>query len=124
VPALRGQPCLVDLSQYKTVYSGFCPLNDPESENSCFAIDPAGNLRMCNRSKTIIGNLLERDFGEIARGRAVEELADAFPHFCRDCQLYRTCGGGCKADALSAFGTLAMPDPYVEMFRDRVKKIQ
>lgn len=118
------QPCLVDLSQYKTVYSGFCPLNDPASENSYFAIDPAGNLRMCNRSKTVLGNLLETDFGEIAESRAVEEMAETFPEFCRDCQLYRSCGGGCKADAMSSFGTLAMPDPYVEIFKDQVKKIQ
>lgn len=118
------QPCLVDLAQYKTVYSGFCPLNDPQSENSYFAVDPAGNLRMCNRSKTILGNLLENDFDEIAHGPAVEELGETFPDFCRDCQLYRTCGGGCKADALSYFGTLSKPDPYVEIFKDQVKKIQ
>jgi radical SAM protein with 4Fe4S-binding SPASM domain len=118
------QPCLVDLSQYKTVYSGFCPLNDPLSESSYFAIDPAGNLRMCNRSKTILGNLLDRPFHEIAGGKAVAEVAETFPEFCRDCQLALTCGGGCKADALSSFGTLSKPDPYVEMFKDQVKKIQ
>jgi len=118
------QPCLVDLSQYEKVYSGFCPLNDPGSEGSYFAIDPAGNLRMCNRSKIILGNLLEQSFNEIARSPEVEEFGEAVPEFCRDCQLASTCAGGCKADAMSAFGTLTRPDPYVEMFRDEVKKIQ
>jgi radical SAM protein with 4Fe4S-binding SPASM domain len=118
------QPCLVDLSQYKRVYSGFCPLNEPQSESTYFAIDPAGNLRMCNRSKIILGNLLERPFEEIADGGPVDEFGDSIPDFCRDCQLARTCGGGCKADALSFFGTLKMPDPYVAIFKDQVKKIQ
>jgi len=118
------QPCLVDLGQYKSVYSGFCPLNDRASGNSYFAIDPAGNLRMCNRSKLILGNLLERPFDEIAGSKEVTEFGDTLPEFCRDCQLARTCGGGCKADALSYFGTLSKPDPYVEMFKDKVRKIQ
>ena len=118
------QPCLVDLSQYEKVFSGFCPLNDPASEGSYFAIDPAGNLRMCNRSKIILGNLLEQGFNEIARSPEVDEFGQAVPDFCRDCQLAVTCAGGCKADALSAFGTLTRPDPYIEMFKDEVKKIQ
>jgi radical SAM protein with 4Fe4S-binding SPASM domain len=118
------QPCLVDLSQYKTVYSGFCPLNQLERENSYFAIDPAGNLRMCNRSKIILGNLLERPFAEVAGSPRVAEFGDVVPEFCRDCQLARKCAGGCKADALSCFGTLSRPDPYVEIFKEQVKKIQ
>ncbi|MFH1220843.1 MAG: radical SAM protein [Candidatus Eisenbacteria bacterium] len=118
------QPCLVDLSRFKKVYSGLCPLNDPTSEGSYFAIDPAGNLRMCNRSKIILGNLLERPFKEVAGSSQVKEFGSAIPEFCRDCQLATTCAGGCKADALSAFGTLTRPDPYVEMFKDQVRKIQ
>ncbi|HVP57275.1 MAG TPA: SPASM domain-containing protein, partial [bacterium] len=114
----------VDLSQYEKVYSGFCPLNDPESDGSYFAIDPAGNLRMCNRSKIILGNLVEQSFNEIARSPEVGEFGDAVPTFCRDCQLATSCAGGCKADAMSAFGDLTRPDPYVEMFKSEVKKIQ
>jgi radical SAM protein with 4Fe4S-binding SPASM domain len=118
------QRCLVDLSKYKTVYSGLCPLNDPTSEASYFAIDPAGNLRMCNRSKTILGNLLAKPFDEIAASKQVEEFGRAIPEFCLDCKLATTCAGGCKADALSYFGTLTKADPYLEMFKDQARKIQ
>jgi radical SAM protein with 4Fe4S-binding SPASM domain len=118
------QPCLVDLSKYEKVYSGFCPLNDPQSEGSYFAIDPAGNLRMCNRSKIVLGNLLERPFAQAAGSEAVAKFSRAIPDFCLDCKFAAACAGGCKADALSAFGDLARPDPYIELFKDQVKKFQ
>jgi radical SAM protein with 4Fe4S-binding SPASM domain len=117
-------PCLVDLSKYKNIHSGFCPLNDPTSDHSYFAIDPAGNLRMCNRSRTILGNLLEEPFEKIAQSQEVEDFRRAIPDFCRDCKLAKVCAGGCKADAISYFGTLTKPDPFLEMWKDQAKKIQ
>jgi radical SAM protein with 4Fe4S-binding SPASM domain len=115
-------PCLVDLNEYG-VASGFCPLNDSDKDNSYFTIDPAGNLRMCNRSTTILGNLLESPFDVISRDSRVQALADATPDFCLDCKLGAACAGGCKADALSCYGTLERADPYVEMWKHQAKKI-
>lgn len=120
---VQVQPCLVDLSKYKNVGTSFCPLNDPANENSYFVLDAAGNLRMCNRSKTILGNLLEKSFEEIVQSRDVEDFCKAIPDFCLDCELARVCAGGCKADALSYFGTLTKPDPYLEMWKDQARKI-
>jgi radical SAM protein with 4Fe4S-binding SPASM domain len=121
---VQVQPCLIDLSKCKNVRTGFCPLNDPVSEDSYFAIDPAGNLRMCNRSKTILGNLLERSFDDIVQSREVEEFGRAIPDFCLDCRLAKACAGGCKADAVSYFGTLAKSDPYLEMWKEQARKIR
>lgn len=118
------QPCLVDLSKYEQVASAFCPLNEAPKGHTYFTIDPAGNLRMCNRSKEILGNLLEESFDRISRNETVKNFCRAIPQFCRDCKLARECAGGCKADALSCYGTLARPDPFIEIWKDQVKKIR
>lgn len=121
---VQVQRCLVDLSKYKNVRTGFCPLNDPTSEDSYFTIDPAGNLRMCNRSKTILGNLLEKPLADIVQSPDVERFASAIPDFCMDCKLAKVCAGGCKADAVSYFGTLTKADPYLEMWKEQARKIR
>ncbi len=115
-------PCLVDLSKHENVATSYCPLNVDSAGYSYFVIDPAGNVRMCNRSKVILGNLLEESFRNIVQNKKVEDFCRAVPDFCRDCKLASTCAGGCKADALSYFGTLAKPDPFVEMWKQHVVK--
>jgi len=114
------QPCLIDLSKYENVASSFCPLNEHDRSHTYFAVDPAGNLRMCNRSTTILGSLLEKPFVDLATRREVDEFCKAIPEFCRSCDLAKECAGGCKADALSCYGTLEKPDPYLELWKDAV----
>lgn len=116
-------PCLIDLSRYKNFLTSFCPLNEHRKGHTYFTIDPAGNLRMCNRSKIILGNLLEKSFKEISDGKEVRDFGRAIPDFCLDCKIAATCAGGCKADALSCYGTLSKPDPFLELWKDRAKKI-
>lgn len=60
------QPCLLDLSKYPNVRTSFCPLNNIDGGRTYFAIDPAGNFRMCNRSRVLLGNLREGRFNDIA----------------------------------------------------------
>lgn len=114
------QPCLVDLSRYPGVATAFCPLNGHNNSHTYYAIDPAGNLRMCNRSSIILGNLLRQPFSEIIENGEIEKFCSAVPDYCRGCELGETCAGGCKADAMSYYGTLTEPDPYLELWKDEV----
>ncbi len=116
------QPCLLDLAKYPNVRTSFCPLNNIEGGRTYFAVDPAGNLRMCNRSRIILGNVREDRFDDAASNPIVSETARAVPEFCLDCNLARVCGGGCKADAFACHGTLSKPDPYLEMWKGDVRK--
>jgi radical SAM protein with 4Fe4S-binding SPASM domain len=116
------QPCLVDLGDIDNIRTGFCPLNGSLKDNSYFVVDPAGNLRMCNRSRTILGNLQEHRFAELLGHPAIDEICAAIPEICHGCKLAETCAGGCKADALSCFGTLDRPDPYLEVWRGQARE--
>ncbi|HUV36261.1 MAG TPA: radical SAM protein [Patescibacteria group bacterium] len=120
---VQVQPCLVDLSKYGNFLSAHCPLNENGTGHTYFTIDPAGNLRMCNRSKIILGSLLKEEFGAISESPVVKEFRAAVPDFCLDCKLAAVCSGGCKADAMSYYGTLSKPDPFLELWKDRVAKI-
>jgi radical SAM protein with 4Fe4S-binding SPASM domain len=77
---------------------------------------------MCNRSKVILGNLLEKSFQDVIRHPEVKRFSEAVPDFCSDCGLAGECAGGCKADALSFHGTLSKPDPYLEMWKTHARK--
>jgi hypothetical protein len=53
------EPCVVDIRRYKHVKFGFCPL---AGSNSAFVIDPCGNVRICEHSPEILGNIRRGSF--------------------------------------------------------------
>jgi len=116
-------PCLVDLSGFEGLAVKFCPLNDPIKDWTYITIDPLGNLRMCNRSGFVLGNVLgERSVPELMKDARVAEFGRATPAFCRGCRYENECRGGCRADAYSARGRFDEVDPWVELWRSEAKK--
>ena len=107
-------PCLIDIQQYPDLYFGFCPL---AGENSYFTIDPAGNLRVCNHSSTILGNLREQSFHELYMHPYVRDFKYTLPSNCLSCQpQYRDrCHGGCKMAAAECYGSFREDDPFVRL---------
>ncbi len=64
------------------------------------AVDPWGNLRPCNHSDLIAGNLLSRTLEEAWRSPAMERFRKAVPQACHTCAAFPTCHGGCRALAM------------------------
>jgi len=111
------EPCVIDVSKYPTLHFGWCPLAGPDSY---FTFDPAGNIRICNHSPTVLGNINRDDFREIYYHHPyVQAFRDTWPAECADCdpKLKAMCGGGCKAAAEQCYGTLARVDPFVVLNR-------
>ena len=111
------EPCVVDVSKYPTLHFGWCPQAGPDSY---FTVDPSGNIRICNHSPTILGNIKHDDFGDIYRHHPyVAAFRETWPAECKDCapELKAQCGGGCKAAAEQCYGTLARVDPFVTLSR-------
>lgn len=65
------------------------------------AISPSGDLRICNQSTVIYGNVLEKDIDEIwsykntSNFRNLEWVEEP----CKSCKLLNSCQGGCRVDA-------------------------
>ncbi len=106
------QPCLIDISAYKNLNFGFCSAG---SKNSYYTVDSSGNLRICNHSKQILGNLFEKSFFEIARDKKAAEFCNAIPGSCKMCQKAKKCQGGCKASAEVVYHSIYEEEPFLRL---------
>ncbi|HUW15114.1 MAG TPA: hypothetical protein VM537_35675 [Anaerolineae bacterium] len=82
---------------------------------------PPGNVRICNHSPVILGNLQQDSFLDIYYHHPyVRDFHDTWPTECVDCdpELRELCGGGCKAAAEQCYGTLQRVDPFVTLCRE------
>jgi radical SAM protein with 4Fe4S-binding SPASM domain len=75
----------------------------PSSSTGCWAgaayctIDPWGNVRPCNHSPTIAGNILETPIEEIWQNDIMQRWRELTPKKCSTCSELDVCHGGCKA---------------------------
>lgn len=75
----------------------------PSSSTGCWAgvayctIDPWGNLRPCNHSPTIAGNILEEPIEAIWHNKIMNRWRARLLEQCQDCSALETCHGGCRA---------------------------
>jgi radical SAM protein with 4Fe4S-binding SPASM domain len=107
-------PCLFDTGRYRRLTFGFCAAG---TARAYYTLDPLGNVRPCNHSPTILGNVREVSFAEMAGGERMRDFAAARPEFCAGCRLERECLGGCKAAAQAAAGSPWALDPFLAAFR-------
>lgn len=59
-------------------------------------IDPTGNLRPCNHSKVVAGNLLVQPLEKLWNSRQLLDWRIMLPSTCNSCPSHARCGGGCK----------------------------
>ncbi len=95
---------------------GFCAAG---TERAYYTLDPAGNVRPCNHSATILGNIRRADFGEMAESAAMNDFVAARPAMCGGCRWEAQCQGGCKAAAEVCRGAPWSADPFLEAFGQR-----
>jgi radical SAM protein with 4Fe4S-binding SPASM domain len=108
------QPCLVDTSHFPHLGFGYCAAG---TERAYYALDPLGNVRPCNHTDTILGNLFEESFTSIIDSESMAEFKRALPSFCVKCERRLECQGGCKASAQVCFGSLEGEEPFLRQAR-------
>jgi radical SAM protein with 4Fe4S-binding SPASM domain len=113
-------PCLFDVGRYKRLTFGFCAAG---TERAYYALDPLGNVRPCNHSPTILGNILTSGFSDLVRSRKARSFNEARPPFCAGCRLEMQCLGGCKAAAEACCGSPWDMDPYLGAFHACAVKV-
>ena len=106
-------PCLFDHARYPKLGFGFCAAG---TERAYYTVDPVGNVRPCNHSPTILGNVRESGFRALADLPAMADFMAARPSFCAGCRMEATCLGGCKAAAEACRGSAWECDPFLEAF--------
>ena len=113
--------CLFDRSRYPHLGFGDCAAG---TSRAYYTIDPLGNLRPCNHSTTILGNLTRDDFWALVESSAMRAFSTARPDFCHGCAVEETCLGGCKAAAEVCRGSVAVPDPFLEANLEQARPLR
>jgi radical SAM protein with 4Fe4S-binding SPASM domain len=103
-------PCLFNHNRWPSLGFGFCSAG---TANAYYTLDPLGNLRPCNHSPTILGNVRESSFAELAHGQTMRAFMAARPAMCGGCKWEKRCKGGCKAAAEACYGSLIEPEPIL-----------
>lgn len=112
-------PCLFDHSRWPNLGFGFCAAG---TERAYYTLDPIGNMRPCNHSATVIGNIREQGFWDMVDSYKMKEFVAASPVFCSGCRLEKQCLGGCKASAEVCYGSLSKLDPFMNAFSSQASK--
>lgn len=113
------QPCVIDTARFKKVHFGYCAAG---TKRAYYTVDPVGNVRPCNHTPSILGNILTESFTALTAKPRIKPFMDALPEFCRDCAIAATCQGGCKAAAQACYGSTCAEEPFIKYYKSEALK--
>ena len=93
----------------------------PTSATGCGAgetfvtVDPWGNVKPCNHTPMILGNLLYDSPAQVMASPQLDYWRNLHPAGCNDCAAQSICGGGCRAEAMlhQSPGDTLIQGPYL-----------
>jgi len=104
--------CLLNPKDYKNIGFTSCSsgiLNKP------LTLDIDGNMRICNHSPIIIGNIYKNTMEEIMKTPYAQQWVDIVPDFCKSCKIFENCLGGCRAASEQMGLSLEYVDPILTL---------
>ncbi len=102
--------CVLDPADYKRIGTQSCSAN---ISNMPVTIDINGDVRICNHSPVIIGNIHRQPVDEIFESAYVKSWKTVKPEYCSTCGIYENCFGGCRAASEQLGLGLGHPDPII-----------
>jgi radical SAM protein with 4Fe4S-binding SPASM domain len=108
--AMPIPPCLVRWERYPWVRFGSCSTG---SSSPNLVVDVRGNVRSCNLSTGVLGNLLRQEWDEIMASDYPSTFVRSVPEMCRGCHHEHHCQGGCKESGFAVFGDHSHPEPLL-----------
>jgi len=106
--------CLLDRRNYPRIGFGGCKVHLGEGP---ITVDVAGNLRLCNQSQYIVGNIHTQSLAEMVSHPVVAQWKTAVPEGCGGCSRFDECQSGCRAAGEQMGLSAAEPDPYLIRFK-------
>lgn len=102
--------CVLNPDDYPNIRFGSCSANVYQRP---LTFDLEGNLRLCNHSPVVVGNIFKQSFETIFANPYVAEWDDLNFSFCKDCVRLSKCKGGCRAASEQLGLSLKNEDPIV-----------
>jgi len=106
--------CILNPEDYPFIRFGSCA-DDVYRRPLTFDIE--GNLRLCNHSPIIAGNIYKQSLGEILSSTYIDEWSQLNMSFCNSCIRLEKCRGGCRAASEQMGLTLKSEDPIVHQLK-------
>jgi len=88
--------CVLDPTDYPRIGFGAC---DIEMDGRPFTMDTDGDVRFCNHSPVVMGNIFADDLRAMLATDYARTWERAVPEQCADCGRWEACVGGCRAAA-------------------------
>lgn len=106
--------CILNPADYPNIGFGHCSANPLQKP---LTLDHLGNIRLCNHSPNIAGNIYNNSFQEIFESDYVKSWNGPKPDFCAECHLYDSCFAGCRAASEQVGNSISMEDPIIKMLK-------
>jgi len=102
--------CLIFPGDYPNLMFGHCS-SDVLLKPITMDID--GNIRLCNHSPVVAGNIFRQDIKEILYSPYACSWNEIVPDFCASCDAWERCRGGCRAASEQCGLGLGHVDPIL-----------
>ncbi|MBR1706448.1 MAG: radical SAM protein [Bacteroidales bacterium] len=102
--------CYLDTAPFPHIRFSRC---SPDLAQRPVTVHYRGDVRFCNHSPFVLGNLHERSLADILADPGLNAWYAAVPDGCNGCSLLERCGCGCRAASEQVFGTFAYADPIL-----------
>ena len=104
--------CVMDPAPYPHIKFTWC---STDFSRRPVTVACNGDVRFCNHSPYVLGNIFDRPIGEILSDPETGKRYSGIPDRCRDCAFLKRCNGGCRAASEQVYGTFAEADPLLEV---------
>lgn len=102
--------CLIDPADHPNILFGHCAENVLQKP---ITMDINGNIRLCNHSPVVAGNIFEQAIEEILYSPYANSWNEIVPQFCSACEKWERCRGGCRAASEQCGLGLGHVDPVL-----------
>ncbi|MCB1194300.1 MAG: radical SAM protein [Leptospiraceae bacterium] len=105
--------CLLNRKKYPKILFGGCKIWEGKGPTT---VDVDGNLRLCNQSQHIIGNIHKQSLSDIESHPIFQDWQTSIPEECKECDFFGECRAGCRAAGEQMGLSVYKPDPYMIRF--------
>lgn len=106
--------CYLDTAPYPHIRFTRC---STDLTGRPITVNYSGDVRFCNHSPRVLGNIHSRPIGEILTDPEIHAQYAGVPEECGKCALLQRCGGGCRAASEQVHGTFSALDPILDFGR-------
>ena len=104
--------CVLEPRDYPHITFTHCTT---ELTSRPLTINYRGDVRFCNHSPRVLGNIHNEHLDDILKRTADEGIYNTMPERCVACDLWQRCRGGCRAASEQLYGTFDIADPILDL---------